>query len=106
MSESDLLAGCLEYLHYLRNQGKLFYMRVNSGMAYFGQGSKKYAIRLAPEGTADILIIKDGKVIWVETKGEGKQSDAQVAFQKEVEEYGCSYEIVRDLDELITLTEG
>jgi len=118
MSESELLAGCLEYVQYLRNQGRVFCIRINSGMAYFGQGSKKYAIRLAPEGTADILCIYwwhppgapnkgETKVLWIETKDiDGKQSEAQIAFQKEVEEYGCRYEIVRNLDELVALTEG
>jgi len=112
MNESELLSNCLEYLQILRNQGKAWYMRVNSGMAFFGSGKKKYAIRLAQEGTADILIIQwyepEGAIVtWVETKADkGAQSPEQVAFQKEVEEYGCRYEIVRDLDELITITEG
>uniref|UniRef100_A0A6M3LF70 VRR-NUC domain-containing protein n=1 Tax=viral metagenome TaxID=1070528 RepID=A0A6M3LF70_9ZZZZ len=118
MNESELLSNCLEYLQILRNQGKAWYMRVNSGMAFFGSGKKKYAIRLAQEGTADILIIQwyepegapnkgETIVTWVETKADkGVQSPEQVAFQKEVEGFGCRYEIVRDLDELITITEG
>ena len=104
MSESDILRGCQELLGYLRNQGKLFYCRMNSGMALMGSGKKKYAVKLSPEGTADILIIMGGKVTWIETKDEkGVQSEAQKLFEQEVKEQGCSYYIVRSLDEMIAI---
>ncbi len=113
MSEADILRDCLEYLHYQRNMEKLFYMRVNSGMAFFGGGKKKYAIKLAPEGTADILIIRwwypqgapnkgETDVIWIEIKdATGKQSEAQKTFEDEVKAQGCEYYVVRSLDDLI-----
>jgi len=116
MSESDILRGCQELLDYLRNQGKLFYCRMNSGMALMGSGKKKYAVKLSPEGTADLLIIRwwypqgapnkgETIVTWIETKDEkGVQSEAQKLFEQEVKEQGCQYYIVRSLDEMIAIT--
>ena len=104
MSESEILRDIEEYLQYLKNQGKIWYMRCNSGMAYLGSGKHRYAVKLAPEGTADLLVLNDTRVIWIEVKDEkGKQSEAQVEFQKEIEALECEYIIARSLDDVVKL---
>jgi len=104
MLESELLSNIREYLQYMENLGNLFSLRLNSGMAYLpGAGGKKYAIQLCPAGTSDLLVIADGKVYFLETKTGTEQSIAQMEFQQKVEEQGCVYKIIRDLQEVVDL---
>ena len=125
MSESELLSGVLELLQYLQNQGKLVHMRLNSGSVIVPGKNKNYRIKLAPEGTADVLVIRkrdkrvslmpksdllvsmptteETQIYFIETKAPdgGKQSDAQIKFQKQVEAQGAIYMLVKNLDTVI-----
>lgn len=114
MSESELLSGVLELFEYLQNQGKLVFMRLNSGSVIVPGKNKNYHIKLAPEGTADVLVIQkwvpigapnkvEILVYFIETKAPdgGKQSPAQVEFQKQVEAQGAIYILVRNLQDVI-----
>jgi len=103
MTESEVLAGFEEYLGYLENVGKLMYLRLNSGMAFVGD-KKKYAVRLCPTGTADILVVTrpHGHCIFIEAKDEdGVQSDKQKEFEQKVKAVGAEYYVCRTLDELM-----
>ena len=112
MSESEILAGVLELLQYLQNQGKCHVVRLNSGMAFVGDGKRKYVIKLCPIGTADVQVLTtDGEghtvVYYFETKVPGgKQSPAQAQFQADVEAQGASYFIIQDVQQAIDIVEG
>ena len=50
----------------------------------------------AYKGFPDLTAVKDGRTVYVEVKTPtGRQSEAQVAFQREVEERGCEYIVAR-----------
>ena len=51
------------------------------------------------KGTSDLIIGKQGRVLYVEVKLKDRQSPDQKAFQKRVESFGNTYVIVRSLDE-------
>ena len=49
-------------------------------------------------GVSDLIVVLEGKVIFVEVKNEkGKQSDKQKLFQSQVENLGFKYYLVRNL---------
>jgi len=56
-------------------------------------------------GCPDIeIILNDGKVLWIEVKSKkGVQSDSQKMFQKELEDRGHKYYIVRSLDDVVNI---
>jgi hypothetical protein len=50
-------------------------------------------------GVSDLIVILKGKVLFIEVKNAtGKQSDNQIKFQKQVENLGFPYYLVRDLE--------
>lgn len=50
-------------------------------------------------GVSDLIVVLKGKVIFVEVKNEkGKQSPKQILFQKQVENLGFKYYLVRNLE--------
>ena len=53
-------------------------------------------------GVADLVLLHPaGTVTFLEVKAEkGKQSDAQKAFQRRVEEHGLNYYVVRSVEEV------
>lgn len=53
-------------------------------------------------GISDLTCIKAGRVVFLEVKTpKGKQSDAQVRFQKEIEAAGGEYLVAHDIDSLM-----
>lgn len=53
------------------------------------------------KGVSDIIILKDGRSIFVEVKApRGYQSPEQKEFQAFVESAGCQYIVVRHPDDL------
>ena len=49
-------------------------------------------------GVSDLIVVLKGKVIFVEVKNDkGKQSEKQILFQKQVENLGFEYHLVRNL---------
>ena len=106
MKESDLQRAVGEYLKYQMNLGKLWFTRLNSGMAYKKHGNKYYAIKLCEKGTADFIVIQaTGKeetfVTFIELKSDtGKQTKEQKEFQETVVDQQADYLIIRDLEEL------
>lgn len=100
-------------LQYLALKG-MKTIRINSGSIIGSTGGRKWRVKLADEGTADILTFRRGACscqgslpVWIETKAPKKgQEAAQLAFQKEVEELGHVYMVVRDVKELIHWIDG
>ena len=53
-------------------------------------------------GVSDFIIVKDGRVIFLEIKTlKGVQSENQKKFQFDIEEHGGEYLICRSVEELI-----
>lgn len=53
------------------------------------------------KGVADLVAIRDGEVVMIEVKTPtGRQSDAQVAFEKEWTAHGGTYRVVHSVDDL------
>ena len=100
MKEGELKNLVTGYLIIKQNQGELMWLRLNAGMLIVG----KNKIQLAPPGTADFLIIRHGKAIFIELKGDkGRLSDAQLDFGSLVEEHGADYSVVRSFEDLVAL---
>ena len=122
-SESSLKRTIQHYLDVQMAQGLLWWCRVNSGsLLVAGRDERRYRVQLAPEGTADILVIqgrgvdvgfRDARgnkggltaitpdVFWIETKRtRGKQSEMQAEFQRRVEAEGCRYILAHSLDDV------
>ena len=50
-------------------------------------------------GVSDLIVVLKGKVLFIEMKDQkGSQSDKQIYFQKQVENLGFPYYLVRDLE--------
>jgi len=114
LKEADVKRAVEDYLQLLRNQKKLWFTRLNSGNAFKEFGGRRYRIKLCDEGTADYLVITMDDFLYEETteaifleikSAKGKQSGKQKEFQAEVEEQGCSYFVVRSLEEVEGLLE-
>jgi hypothetical protein len=99
LRESDIKATCESYLNILRKEGKLVYLRLNSGKLIIGEGNAKRAVLCCPKGTSDevVIISKPLTVIFVEYKRPGeKQTREQRAFDVEVCSMGFEYWLVYD----------
>lgn len=58
------------------------------------------------KGLSDFVVIKDGKVVFVEVKGErGRQSDAQKKFEQDITKCGAYYCVCRTADEFHAFVE-
>ena len=51
-------------------------------------------------GVSDLIVVMKGKVIFVEVKNDiGRQSEKQIKFQKQVDNLGFEYHLVRSLED-------
>lgn len=120
LSEAEVKQGVEHYLTIMQNQGRLFFLRLNSGVAFMPAGNGKfYKIQLCPKGTADLMVIQGGQVqfsyrgklhgephgiacvTFIELKkAKGKQSKEQVEFQEMITGFHCRYAVVRSVEEL------
>lgn len=54
-----------------------------------------------PEGFSDLLILHEGRCIFCEVKApDGKQRQAQIQFQKVVEEQGFLYIVAKSIEDV------
>ena len=102
MKESDLSRTIKDYLQFERNLKHLWFSRLNSGDFFLPAGNNKfYRVAGCGAGTADFIVIKDGRTIFLELKSDkGKQSDEQWNFQIEIKKQGCDYLIIREFEEV------
>lgn len=57
--------------------------------------------KYARHGLADILVVKDGRAIFLEVKAEiGKQSPEQIDFGSDAIVAGAAYHVVRSIEEV------
>ena len=99
MKESGIINAIMSYLQYLENQGKLLYLRNNSG-AFINPRGGFY--RMGKRGSPDFIIwLPKGKIICLEVKNErGKQNINQLEFEIKLKQLGHFYFIVRSVDEV------
>ena len=103
-----------DYLQIQRNQGRLMYIRNNSGaMPIIDGKNKRRFIRFGDKGSPDFLVWKPAIIhnpdfpailrsIAIEAKSDiGTQSKDQIKWQADFEKLGGEYYIVRSLDGLI-----
>lgn len=58
----------------------------------------------AHKGFPDLTAIKDGRTTYIEVKtATGKQSEAQLEFQRQVESRGCEYIVARSTEDVAHL---
>ena len=106
LSEADVKATCESFLYSMMNMDKLVYLRLNSGDLIIGEGKAKRRVRCCPAGTSDGLVMtcgaKIGRNIFIEYKSPiGKQTPAQVEFDKKVCGMGFDYWLVQDAQAFI-----
>jgi len=86
-----------EVLAYLTRQS-IWHQRLNAG-TQFVAGRR---IELCAPGTADLLIIHDGRAIFCELKtSTGRLRATQKVWRERVEKAGATYLVIRSLDDLI-----
>lgn len=112
--ESVVLAQCKALLNALKIQGKLTYRRIHSvaiPRGDFTKGFGRFSKNKDMEGISDLVIfLPAGTTLWVELKRsdekKGKQDDAQIRFQKEIEAHGHHYRIARNVGQLETILQA
>ena len=99
MKESIIQKAIEHYLQLLENQGKLIYIKNNSGSFKTEQGG---FYRMGKKGSSDFIVAtKDAKTLWIEVKNEkGKQNENQIEFQSKIEKLGHIYFIVRSVEDV------
>jgi len=117
ISEANIIRAIGDYLQIQKNQGKLMFIRNNSGAIPISDGkNKRRYIKFGDKGSPDFLVWKleyyrynfqmliRADSIAFEVKSEnGKQSKAQKEWQDDFENVGASYYIVRSVDEVIDI---
>ena len=98
MKESRIVTAIKTYLQMHENQGRLVYIRNNSGAYKIGNRF----IRFGKPGSPDFVVFIDHRnCIHIEVKNEtGRQSELQLEYQKKVENLEHFYVIVKSLDDL------
>lgn len=102
MKESLILTACYQYLLVLENMGKAYVYRSNSFAGHLtrANGSRGW-INNAKRGCPDLTLLFRGKYIAIEVKNEtGRQSEAQKEAQRQIEQCGGLYWIIRSVEEL------
>ena len=102
MKEADLKRCIRDYLQYQMNLGNLYYDFLNSGdLIVLNHNGTHRRIKLCRPGTADLYVLRNGKLLFVEVKREGgKQSKEQKAFEAMAIKNGAEYKVVRSLEDL------
>ena len=99
MLEKDIQNVICEYLEYKR----YFFWRQNTTPVFDKtRGLYRSMPKFSKKGVADIIVIKDGKAIFLEVKQpKGRQSDDQKFFEKDAKENGAEYHVVTSLDDVM-----
>jgi hypothetical protein len=100
--EQAIQKSILEYLAVK----KIWHMRVNTGAIVSEYKGRSRMIRYGIPGCADILCSLPS-FLWLEVKApKGVQSEQQKQFQKEVEEQGHLYYVVRSIEDVEEILKG
>jgi len=99
---------------YLQNQAWIWFLKSYNDKGMFVSipnderdpvASKRKRLTGRMKGAADVVLILDnGRVVWVEFKlPTGRQSDAQLLFERRVQSLGHQYHVVRSLEQFQNL---
>ena len=66
LSEAELKQSVTDYLEILQAQGHLLFLRLNAGDFIELRGNSRRRIKGCPKGTADLLVLAEGKVTFLE----------------------------------------
>jgi len=94
--EAVTMTAIRDYLDHLQAMGRCIYNRINSGKVFTGDR----VFNGAKPGTADFecAFYPNGRHVSIEVKSEdGKQSDAQKIYQRNVEYVGGVYILARSI---------
>ena len=104
ITEAELKVQIEDYLQYQQNAGILYWDRLNSGDFIEVRGNTRRRIKGCRKGTADLIILKGGRTIFIELKSsKGRLRPEQTLFGELVQSQGCSYQVVRSLEELVDI---
>jgi len=107
MTESELKSMVVDYLEICQRQGRLYWDRLNSGDFIECRGPTRRRVKGCRPGTADLFILSDDRLIFVELKaGRGKQTEEQKDFEMMIKLFGFEYYVVRSFEDLETILEG
>lgn len=104
IKENDILNVICDYLRW----EKVVFWRQNNIPVY---DATRKVFRKMPKysrkGVSDIIILINGKSIFVEAKRpKGKMSDSQKDFKVLVESAGCPYHVCRSLEDIKNVLKG
>lgn len=101
--EKYLVKATKEYLTLLQKQGKLYYIRNNTGAIPINGRF----VRFGNKGSSDyIIFFKDGQTVFCECKSKSKSaklSPAQEDFKNTIRALGYKFYVVRDMAEVESL---
>lgn len=100
VKEADVLRQVKQLLGLHAQRKSLIFRRINVGPKIFGQG--RFSSNFEMRGMPDLLVwIKNGPCLSWELKApkRGRQSPDQKAFQKDIEEVGHTYTLIRSVQE-------
>lgn len=91
--EQQIMNSIIQYLSLKRH----LVFRMNSG----AMKMDKRFMRFGCPGMADLLVVKEGRAIWIEVKApKGKMSELQKTFQDTVETAGCWYILAKSIEDV------
>ena len=107
LKESDIQKAIVEYLILM----DIYFFAINNEMAGWGKNAMirtKYFVSMGLRaGASDLVLVLQGKVIFLEVKTEtGRLSANQRAFRNMVESLGHRYEVVRSVSDVEVLLSG
>ena len=98
--ESEILRAILNYL----TVRKVFHFRINTQGNFNNRLQKWLPSPNVTKGVADIICLKNGKMICLEVKSEtGKSSTDQILFSLKVSSGGGQYFIVHSVDDVMAI---
>ena len=110
ISESEIIKAIKDYLQYLENQGRLMFIRNNSGATVVKSNTGSRYITYGKKGSPDIFVylsgIIFGEICYLRTlalevkKAKGTQSKVQKEWQENFEKLGGEYYIVRSVEDV------
>ena len=110
ISESEIIKAIKDYLQYLENQGRLMFIRNNSGATVVKSNTGSRYITYGKKGSPDIFLFLgkqflEGfimlRTLALEVKtNKGTQSKVQKEWQENFEKLGGEYYIVRSVEDV------
>ena len=99
-TESQIRAAIYKALQVVIRPVKGFVFQIETG----GRDRRNNRISVGQKGSPDIFLIYQGKPIALEVKTpKGKQSEAQIEFEENIDLAGGYYFIVRSVDEALEI---